>query len=248
MRLLTLQGLVPSGHRMGLAFRKVLRIDAFAVLGVRPRFAVPLARTAPCEARTQEHPKQDLRCASHQSDPSRVSLKRTPRSGWSGSAKTAMESLSQVFGVVRIELCSGGIVMRGRDTTVEDLMVTTVITVDAETSIDTAVERMLRSDIRHLPVVDGAGKIVGILSDRDLMSVPKGREMVAVRGLMSDEVLTVQPQVRACEASALMLDLKIGALPVVDESNTLVGILTETDFLRVAHVALGGDDLSTDDD
>lgn len=138
--------------------------------------------------------------------------------------------------------------MRGRDTTVGDLMVTTVITVDPETSVEVAVERMLRSDIRHLPVVDKTGKLVGILSDRDLMAVPKGREMVAVRGLMSDEVLTVQPQVRACEASALMLDLKIGALPVVDQDNALVGILTETDFLRVAHVCLGGDDLSTDDD
>ncbi|HEY8369997.1 MAG TPA: CBS domain-containing protein [Thermodesulfobacteriota bacterium] len=102
---------------------------------------------------------------------------------------------------------------------------------------------MRRGGFRHLPVVDGE-RLVGIVSDRDL---PRARPEVAapdsaaagdqtmarlvVRDVMSREVTTVDPDRPVEEAARLMLDLRIGSLPVVEEGR-LVGILTETDLLR----------------
>jgi CBS domain-containing protein len=85
---------------------------------------------------------------------------------------------------------------------------------------------------RHMPVVDG-GKLVGIVSDRDLLEVA-GREGVAemvARDVMTASPLTVPPGMAAADAGALMVAESIGALPVVRDT-TLVGILTAVDFMR----------------
>lgn len=105
------------------------------------------------------------------------------------------------------------------------------------------------SQIRHLPVVDQDGCVIGIVSHRDLRRAGgRGRAAAHAADLMVQDVLMVRPENRACEATALMLEHKIGALPVVDERDVLVGIITETDFLRIAHQVCGGDELSVDDD
>jgi len=131
--------------------------------------------------------------------------------------------------------------MKPQEISVADLMSTMVITIGERAPIAEAVERMHADDIRHLPVVDDGGRIVGILSDRDLRGADPA-ESVAQR--MTEDPLTVQPETLAYEATALMLDRKVGALPVTDRSGRVVGVITETDFLRVAHRALGGDRLS----
>jgi CBS domain-containing protein len=132
--------------------------------------------------------------------------------------------------------------MRHSDTTVSDLMSTQVITIRPETTLAEAHEEMVASDIRHLPVLDGDGRLVGIISDRDL-----SRALALARNarhrvseLMVRDVLTVAPRTFAREAAQLMLTRKVGALPVLDDALALVGIITETDFVRVAYQALGG--------
>jgi CBS domain-containing protein len=57
---------------------------------------------------------------------------------------------------------------------------------------------------------------------------------------MTRGVRIVRPSTPAAEAAALMIELKIGALPVIGEGEQLVGVITETDFLAVAHQALSG--------
>lgn len=105
------------------------------------------------------------------------------------------------------------------------------------------------SSIRHLPVVDGDGCVIGVLSDRDMLrATGRSRTSVVVGDLMSQDVLWVREDTRLCEASAVMLEHKVGALPVVDANERLVGIITETDFLRIAHEVCGGDELAVDDD
>lgn len=128
------------------------------------------------------------------------------------------------------------------NTTVADLATQAVVTVHANAKVGLADAKMRLADIRHLPVVDDEEQVVGIVSHRDLL-VALGESLgntVAIRSVMREDVVIVRPETRAYEAAALMLDRKIGALPVVDHSGKLTGIITETDFLRVAYELLGG--------
>lgn len=105
---------------------------------------------------------------------------------------------------------------------------------------------MAVNEIRHLPVVDTERKLVGLLSDRDVM-----RSMIEHRGrsvtvgeVMSRSVKTVPPEMSAVDAVELMLRAKCHALPVVDAQHQVLGIITSTDFLELAHRALSGIDVN----
>ena len=127
------------------------------------------------------------------------------------------------------------------DVTVAELMTPDPITVRERTLLATVAAEMERSDVRHVPIVDASGAVVGILSDRDILRrVGRGLRGARAQDAMTEEVLSVRPDTLAHEAAALLLDRKIGALPVIDDAGKLVGIITEADFVRVAHRLLGG--------
>lgn len=128
--------------------------------------------------------------------------------------------------------------MKRYDLTVADVMTTAVITVKASEPITGAHAEMQVGVIRHLPVVDDRGKLVGVLSDRDVLRKLASRLPVRVSDVMTRDVVTIAPDAPAFEAAALMLDLKIGSLPVVDDAGALVGLVTQTDFLDLARRAL----------
>ena len=126
---------------------------------------------------------------------------------------------------------------------VRDLMTAKPITVDPETPILEARQRMLRERIRHLVVLDDA-RVVGIVTDRDVrLNLPSPATSlsvweinyllpgVTVGGVMTTSVMVVDPDRPIAEAARIMMDHKIGALPVVEEGR-LVGIITESDFVR----------------
>jgi acetoin utilization protein AcuB len=129
---------------------------------------------------------------------------------------------------------------------VKDLMSEPVVTVaPAESGLD-AVARMVRMRVRHLPVVNRDGMLVGVVTDRDLRHyllaphvfglLPARRVedvlgSVRVAEVMSTDVLTVEPEAILADAAAVMHDERVGSLPVVDHGR-LVGVLTETDMLR----------------
>ena len=126
---------------------------------------------------------------------------------------------------------------------VRDLMTAKPITVDPETPMLEARERMLRERIRHLVVVDDA-RVIGIVTDRDVrLNLPSPATSlsvweinyllmrVTVGGVMTTSVMVVDPDRPIAEAARIMMDHKIGALPVVEEGR-LVGIITESDFVR----------------
>jgi CBS domain-containing protein len=96
--------------------------------------------------------------------------------------------------------------------------------------------------IRQLPVVQGK-RLVGIVTDRDirsflsgsLLETPGARERAlssAVREIMTTEPITVSPDDDLQEAVEIMIEEKIGGIPVVDEPEGLVGIVTYVDILR----------------
>lgn len=111
---------------------------------------------------------------------------------------------------------------------------------------DLATVRDLMDDhgIRHVPVIDDEGTLVGLVSHSDLLraalierpDVPSIvertlLERTRVREVMTPYVQTVTPDTELREAAQQMLDGKLGSLPVTDEQR-LVGILTESDFVR----------------
>jgi CBS domain-containing protein len=129
---------------------------------------------------------------------------------------------------------------------VSDVMSRDVITIEPSRSCRDAASRMCGARIRHLPVVDRDGSLVGVVTDRDLRhrlfqpGVFREVGMVAVDVLLSDvpvsavmstPAIAIEAGADLEDAARLMLEDKVGSLPVVDHGR-VVGILTETDLLR----------------
>lgn len=123
---------------------------------------------------------------------------------------------------------------------VVDLMSTALVTVAESDLVTEAQARMAVGLIRHLPVVDDRGRLVGVLSDRDLLRVAATTRPLRVGEIMSRDVVTIRSDAPAHQAAALMLDHQIGSVAVVDDGDALVGLVTQTDFLDVARRALLG--------
>jgi CBS domain-containing membrane protein len=130
--------------------------------------------------------------------------------------------------------------MKPYDLKVADLMSTAVISVRAAEPVTEAHAEMQVGVIRHLPVVDDRGRLVGVLSDRDLLRAARVHRPQKVSDVMTRDVMTVRPEEAAHRAASRMLDHKISSLLVVDETETLVGVVTMTDYLELARRALLG--------
>jgi len=117
---------------------------------------------------------------------------------------------------------------------VRNHMSTPPITVSPETDFKVAMGLMQRHRIRRLPVVDGNGLLAGIVAERDLLgAADRYLQSVADIGeIMTRRVVTVERNTPVVEAASLMIGLKIGGLPVVDASNKVLGIITETDLMK----------------
>jgi acetoin utilization protein AcuB len=136
---------------------------------------------------------------------------------------------------------------------VRERMTRPVVTVHSDALVSGAVELMRSRRIRHLPVVDRDGRLVGIVTDRDLRQVVFDpavqarlqRATDALRGLTVREVMTwgavtVSPATTIRDAARLMHERKVGALPVVD-GDRVVGMLTERDVLATFREILDED-------
>jgi len=135
---------------------------------------------------------------------------------------------------------------------VGDVMTRNPITIDPESPLATAMAVMKKAGIRHLPVTDEAGQLLGIITDRDLRSAAftpaltehltvRGQRRAALLGTTLDElrvrdamtwgVVTTHPEVSVGQAARILFFGRFGSLPVVDDTK-LVGLLTERDMLR----------------
>jgi CBS domain-containing protein/gamma-glutamyl:cysteine ligase YbdK (ATP-grasp superfamily) len=123
--------------------------------------------------------------------------------------------------------------------TVGQFMSTDLFTVRPDDLVDLAASVMHWRHVRHVPVEDDEGRLVGLLSHRNLLRLVAGRgtgplqETVAVRDIMKAAPLSVSPQTPTLEAIALMRAHGVGCLPVV-EGGALVGIVTAHDFLSAS--------------
>lgn len=122
--------------------------------------------------------------------------------------------------------------------TVEQFMVTDLFTVRPEDVIDLAANLMHWKHVRHVPVEDDEGKLVGIVSHRDLLELfalgkTKGKPEIIVRDVMKRDLITITSKTPTLEALRLMREKNIGCLPVIKDEK-LVGLITAYDFLTVS--------------
>jgi CBS domain-containing membrane protein len=128
---------------------------------------------------------------------------------------------------------------------VADLMTKEVVTLVANDTLNVADDVMGLARIRHMPVLDDDGLVVGLISQRDLFRGALARALgygefaqqklygiLRVKDVMTNDVLTISPTAGIVDAAKIMTDKKIGCLVVV-EGERLAGILTESDFVRL---------------
>jgi CBS domain-containing protein len=127
---------------------------------------------------------------------------------------------------------------------VKERMTRNPTVVTPEEALKDAVWKMERGHFRHLPVVDNDGKLIGMLSDRDIRLIRPslafvGKEdamlqlwSIAVQQAAVFDPIKIRPDTTLKEAADLMLRWHVGGLPVADEQDKLVGIITYTDILR----------------
>ena len=133
---------------------------------------------------------------------------------------------------------------------VNDLMTADPISVTESTNLLSTKERMKVARVRHLPVVRGK-HVIGIVTHRDILSASPSiiaeidvqlREnllsQIPVSAVLNERLITVYKETNVIKAIDLMLLHKLGCLPVVDEKKELVGILTESDFLKLTKTFL----------
>jgi acetoin utilization protein AcuB len=126
---------------------------------------------------------------------------------------------------------------------VEQIMTKEVLTVTSDTRLAEIADLMRKNKVRHVPVVDAKGALVGIVSNRDVQraqpslitTLDRGEvnyllDKVSAADIMRKKVVSCSPRTLVEEAGRLMRPSKIGCLPVVD-GGSLVGIVTSVDLL-----------------
>ncbi|MFZ0890421.1 MAG: universal stress protein [Candidatus Binataceae bacterium] len=109
-------------------------------------------------------------------------------------------------------------------------MTTNPVTAAPDEKLSQVQARMREGDFRSMPVLK-EGKLVGIVTDRDLRNHTGYLENTEVKMAMSEALVTVTPTTPVAEAARLLVERKVGGLPVVDDGN-LVGVISTTDILR----------------
>ena len=140
---------------------------------------------------------------------------------------------------------------------VQNWLTTDVVSVGPDTSLLKVGKHMKDHHIRRIPVVDEQGQVIGIISDRDVRDASPSKattldmyEMhyllaeLKAKNIMTAKPITVKPTDTVEQAALIMLDNKVGGLPVVDDSGKLVGIISDHDVFKalvdITGARLGG--------
>lgn len=127
--------------------------------------------------------------------------------------------------------------------TVSQMMTTDVVSVEETDYLSNLLESLQALRFRHLPVTDG-NRLIGLLTERDLLRLSTSNllphrtqqdqalfQRFRVGDVMQRDVVTVSPETTVTDAGRLLLDKRLGCLPVVNATNELVGIITSSDFV-----------------
>lgn len=128
--------------------------------------------------------------------------------------------------------------MKRYEIRVSDLMSTAVVTIKASAPSSGAHAEMQVGVIHHLPVVDDKNRVVGVLSDRDLLRAHGTSRRVSE--IMTRDPITVRPDAMGHLAASAMIENGVNSVLVTEEDGTLVGVVTSSDFIELARRALLG--------
>jgi acetoin utilization protein AcuB len=136
---------------------------------------------------------------------------------------------------------------------VQDHMISPAITVMPDMPFQEALKMMQEYRFRRLPVVDKKGKLIGIVSERDLLNASPSPvtslsiweltyelSKIQVEELMTKEVVTTTPDTPIEDAARLMVEKNVGGLPVINGDNEPVGIITDRDIFETLVEMFGG--------
>ncbi len=126
----------------------------------------------------------------------------------------------------------------------EDIMATPVVTLPMTASLAQAWELVKEKRFRHIPIQSRTGTLVGILSDRDLSRGTVESALLGIKGsaylakisiesYVSHPVLVAAPEATLLAIARVLLEERIGAIPVASEEKELLGMITRSDVLRV---------------
>jgi acetoin utilization protein AcuB len=128
---------------------------------------------------------------------------------------------------------------------VRDRMTSPAVSITGDTPFQDALKLMQERRFRRLPVVDNEGRLIGIVAERDLLYASPSPatslsvwelnyllSKITVKGLMTRDVTTTTPDTTIEDAARVMVEKRVGGLPVVDENNRPIGMITETDIFK----------------
>ncbi len=138
---------------------------------------------------------------------------------------------------------------------VRDLMSAPAVTITPDANFQDALQTMRKHNFRRLPVVDKKGRLAGIVSERDLLhAAPSPASSLSVwelnyllsrltvQQVMTRAIIITTPDTPIEHAASLMVANKVGGLPVVDNHDRVVGVITETDIFTAFVNMLDGED------
>ncbi|MEN8711201.1 MAG: CBS domain-containing protein [Arenicellales bacterium] len=125
---------------------------------------------------------------------------------------------------------------------IKDHMSISPVTILEDADYKSAFEVMEQNNFHHLPVVNGEKEVVGVVSLRDLQMAARRfvESPVEISEVMHTPVLTARSGDTLSNAVEMMADNRFGCLPILDDNNQVMGMLTETDLFRVLSDHLAG--------
>jgi len=117
--------------------------------------------------------------------------------------------------------------------TIDEIMTTDPITLAPDAALNEVGKLMLEHRIRHVPIVDGGNKLLGLVTQRDLLAAADDNSTQPTSSVMRTDLYTISIEDDMRAAGLLMQQHKIGSLPVMD-GDKLVGIITDSDYVSFA--------------
>lgn len=134
---------------------------------------------------------------------------------------------------------------------VADLMTPTPLAIKADNTLHDAHSLMKEKNIRHIPVINENGGLVGMLTQKILIAQVMGimanysstalerkEKQTKIHDIMATDFTSITPEQPLREVAHFFVENRHGCMPVVDKDNNLVGILTSSDFVRLAAALL----------
>ncbi|MCB9748125.1 MAG: CBS domain-containing protein [Candidatus Omnitrophica bacterium] len=121
---------------------------------------------------------------------------------------------------------------------IQSIMTKNVFSVSPETLIVDALKILIESNVTGLPVLDENNHLVGIISEKDMLSLLLGdivTKTQKVKNFMTTEVKTFKPDAKLIEVCEFFSNTSIRRVPIVDDDNKLVGIVSRRDFIKLIY-------------